>query len=341
MKVKAGVLAHRDSVANYLDKRKGVCVHVAEPHEMPVDADGNRADILMDPNATLSRMNLGRLYEQYVNAASRDLARDLRVMYDLDPKAGKITIDPTQINLVKSHRNYEQATARLLRYYEIVSPKMHEWFTTGVYTKPFHFHLAEILRKNMITIYSPADADVDRVECVEELEREFRPVYGPVTYIGNSGRVSKTRDPVRIGSMYIIMLEKTGDDWSAVSSSKLQNFGVIAQITNRDKHSQPIRTNAVRAWGETESRIVAAYMGPLLLAEILDRNNSIMTHEQMLKSILEAERPSCIQSSVDRNINPLGNARPLQLVKHLIFCGGSEFVYTPHQPSAPSGLHDE
>jgi hypothetical protein len=156
-----------------------------------------------------------------------------------------------------------------------------------------------------------------------------------VKYIGNSGKLRTTKYPVRIGSLYIIILEKTGDDWTAVSSGKLQNFGVLAPITNRDKYSQPTRNQAIRAFGETEIRIVAAYMGPQTTAEILDRNNSIVTHSQMLDSILMADNPSNIESAVDRTINPLGGARPLQLVKHIGECGGWRFVYEPHVPTPP------
>ena len=39
---------------------------------MPVDEEGNRADIVMDPNSRVNRMNIGGLTEQYINAASRE-----------------------------------------------------------------------------------------------------------------------------------------------------------------------------------------------------------------------------------------------------------------------------
>jgi len=39
---------------------------------MPVDELGNRADIITDNYATISRMNLGRSYEMYLGSVSRD-----------------------------------------------------------------------------------------------------------------------------------------------------------------------------------------------------------------------------------------------------------------------------
>ena len=52
---------------------KGVICKILEPHEMPRDKAGNVADLIMDPGSTVNRTNLGRLYEQYLGAAARDI----------------------------------------------------------------------------------------------------------------------------------------------------------------------------------------------------------------------------------------------------------------------------
>lgn len=44
---------------------------------MPVDANGVRAEAIMDGMATVNRMNFGRLYEHYINAASFGLAQEI------------------------------------------------------------------------------------------------------------------------------------------------------------------------------------------------------------------------------------------------------------------------
>lgn len=312
---------------------KGVICQVCEPHEMPIDAAGNRADIVMDPNATVSRMNLGRLYEQFINAASRDIAVELR--QHLDARIGQM-VNPEAL---RNHANWNHAWSRLMRYYEIVSPEMYQWFVSGQYSKKPEDHMASVL-KDGITVYCPSNSAMMGPEMVELINQEFNLVYGPVTYIGNSGIESRTASPVRIGSLYIMLLEKTADDWTAVSSGKWQNFGVLSPITNRDKHAHPTRNQAIRAFGETEIRIVTSYCGPYISAELLDRNNNIATHNSVLKSILYADKPSNIQQAVDRTVHPLGNARPLQLVKHLKLCGGIEFTYNPYVPNMPNALAD-
>lgn len=310
---------------------KGVICNVAAPEQMPVDADGNRADIVMDPNSTISRMNIGRLYEQYINCAIRDAAKNIRTGLQvtkgergLEAKLAQMeTSDPAAI---------DRAWNYLMGLYDIVSPRMYLWMTNGQYKRSRTEHLAEIINKG-IYLYLPTDNEPESENIVKGLEKHYRPTYGPVSYIGNSGRRVTTKMPVRIGEMYIILLEKIGDDWTAVSSGKVQHFGVLSQVTNTDKYATPSRNQAIRAWGEAEVRIGVSYVGPLFVADMMDRNNNLSTHRFILQRILNSEKPTDIPHAVDRNLIPLGGARPLQLVKHIAECSGWKFIYKPYVPN--------
>ena len=279
---------------------------------MPVDANGNRADIVMDPNATISRMNLGRLYEQYFNGASRDVVK--RISQVLHPD--QVMSAPQE--LIDQQFNY------LVQYYTCYSTRMENWFRNNAIDK--RQHLKRVL-KDGIYLYMPPDNEKEIRGIVKELEQKFPQTYGPVTYIGNSGKQITTKHPVRIGSLYIMLLEKTGDDWTAVSSGMLQHFGVLAPIPKSLRNAKPSRTQAIRAIGETEARIYASYVGPEITVDILDRNNSVTSHEAVVDSILEAPFPTNIANAIDRKKVPLGNSRPLQIVKHVGQCAGWEFVY--------------
>lgn len=312
---------------------KGVICKIAEPHEMPVDEDGNRADIVMDPNSTMSRMNLGRLYEQYINAASRDVAK--QIVQRLGFKGQEPESLPPAV-VLSTLESVEKQTPELLDtvwnyllgYYQIVSPKMYIWFTTGQYKGTRLDHLAAVVRDG-IYLYIPPESEVEMSEVVQQLERQYRPTYGPVTYVGNSGQKITTKSPVRIGSLYVILLEKIGDDWTAVSSAKLQHYGVLSQVTNADKYSQPTRNQAIRALGEAEVRIYVSYVGSKTTADILDRNANPVTHEEALKTLLTSDKPTNITQLVDRNKTPMGGSKPLQLVRHIAECGGWRFCHIP------------
>lgn len=309
-----------------MDKRKGVICYIAEPHEMPVDQYGNRADLIMDGGAGVNRMNLGRFYEQYINASGRDTVSRLTAMFDL-----KYTDRDSLSVITQQHPMFVQAVAYVRGFYSIVSPMMVKWFDS-ISVDEMVTHLRNLAKEGMY-VYFPTDNEPPYPQIVRDLERSgdamYRSPRGPVTFKTPEGETIKTVEPVRIGSLYVIMLEKIGDDWTAVSSGKLQAFGVLSQVTNTDKYSQPTRQQAIRAWGEAEVRIYASYVDPHVTADILDRNNSPFTHKHMLVNILNADEPTNIWSVVDRNVQPLGGSKPVQLVKHILECGGSKFVYKP------------
>ena len=304
---------------------KGVIVHIGKPEEFPVDADGNRADIVMDGYATVNRMNTGRIYEQYLNAASRDVTKRIRSMIGVGEH------DPhTQVHIENLFHTdqikFDQTYRYLMGYYEIVSPQMFRWFGQEAGVEEKINHLAAVVYDG-VYLYCPPETTVDYATVVKELEKHYKPTYGPVTYKGYSGRTVTTKEPVRIGSVYMMLLEKTGDDWAAVSSGKLQHFGILSQITRSDKYSSPTRNQPVRAWGESEGRIIASYAGEKAIAELMDRNNNPHTHKQIVSSILSADKPTNIEHVVDRSKLHYGGSKPLIIAKHVLECAGIRFVY--------------
>jgi hypothetical protein len=307
---------------------KGVIVKVEAPENMPVDEAGNRADMVMDPNSTISRMNIGRMYEQYINAASRDLVKKISV--ELGVVKGEKGLLAKLSKLDASNDTvFNKSWDYLLEYYHIVSPKMYTWFIGGEYKGTRAEHLKEVINSG-IYLFMPPDNDPESTDIIRMLEKHYKPTYGPVSYVGDSGTRVTTKKPVRIGSMYIVLLEKTGDDWTAVSSGKLQAFGVLAQVTNSDKFSQPSRNQAIRALGESEVRIYTAYCGGKVTADILDRNNNPDTHRAILDSILESETPTNIETAVDRKKIPIGQSKPLHLIRHMAQTAGYKFIYKKH-----------
>jgi DNA-directed RNA polymerase beta subunit len=318
---------------------KGVICKIVKREHMPVDADGNSADIVMDPNSTWSRMNLGRLYEQFYNASGRDVVKRIARDFGIDegdPNAlAKLRLQPEEA--------IQRAWEYVVNFYAIVAPRMAEQVRSGLYAKHHgtrEGHLASLIEKGAYLFIPPED-DTNSVEIVQKLQEHYRPTYGPVSYVGNSGNRVTTKDNVRIGSIYFILLEKIGDDWTAVSSGKVQHYGFLSQVTNADKYSQPTRVQAIRALGESEVRIYISYASPHITAEILDRNNNPTVHKMIVNNILEADTPTNIPLAVDRSIVPLGASKPLQLVDHILVCGGIRFKWAKHIPpeQPPAVLH--
>ncbi len=176
-------------------------------------------------------------------------------------------------------------------------------------------------------IYQPTDNEVDLITTVRNIEKYYKPTYGPVQYIGPSGQRVVTKNKVRIGSMYFMLLEKIGDTWSALSSGKLQHHGILSKINKGDRHLQPTRAQPVRGAGEAETRILASYVGKKAVAEIFDRNNNPTIQKEIVKNILNAADPFNIPKLIDREAFKYGGAKPIQLVNHIAACQGWKFVY--------------
>ena len=300
---------------------KGVICAIEKPENMPVDANGNRADIVMDAASTISRMNLGRLYEHYISGAARDVSDRLRSMVNVKQcDIGFIANLPDEL--------FNQAYDYLLGFYKITSSRQYDYFSNAIDKEDKYEHLTDVINKG-IYLYYPIESEKDTTKVIKDIEEHYKPVYGPVTYVGNSGQRVTTNSNVRIAPLYVMLLDKIADDWSSVSSGKLQHFGVLAPMTKSEKFMYPYRNSPVRTIGETEGRIFAGYCGREAIAEMMDRSNSPNTQRSVVWNILNAPNPGDIDHVIDRERIELGNTRPLQLVRHILGVAGLSLVYEP------------
>lgn len=317
---------------------KGVFCKWVPTEDMPIDAWGNRADIVVDPYSTVSRMNLGRFYEQYFNAARRDLTRELHDLLGIEypgedwksiTMAEKFRVQ--KMVRERSNPELERWISRYIRFTTILRPEQGAWLAEYEQDRTrFSNHIVTVLEVG-IYIHFPSNNSPELPDQVDAIMAEFMPRMSPVTFRGNSGKIRTSKVPVLIGSVYFILLEKTGSDWTAVSSAKLQNNGVISQVTNADKYSTPVRNKSIRFLGETELRILISYIGAMNAAEIMDRNNNIRSHTFAVHNLLSSPKPTAIEVLVDRNEIQLGDPRPNVMIKHYGYCAGWELKYAPYQ----------
>lgn len=314
---------------------KGVVCRVGKREEMPVDEHGNIADFVFDPGSTINRMIITRLYEQYINSASRDVLRRVRLTLGIDKETYRTerAIEKQLLSIQQTDpEKFNYAWNYLLGYYAITVPEQHAVFAEGRHGATPVNHLKHVLHENYLVLHIRTDHKLEFKNMVADIEEFYTPLWGPVKYIDPFGNHITTREKIRIGPMHILMLEKIADSWSAVSTATTQHYGVLATMSNQDKYSKPIRHNPTRSFGEAEIRILLSYAGGRVAAEILDRNNNLAAHKEIVRSILRADKPTNIDLAVDRKKVPLGGARPLQLVKHIAQCGGWAFAYKPFKP---------
>jgi len=271
---------------------KVVKVEVRPIEEMPRDADGNVADIVLDSGSTVSRLNVGRLYERYFAAASRKAKKLLK----------------NRLGNKKPEDLTDEEIRQVFKENVLDFIKLFETDQYTVFKEAYDKNDIEAMREQIkeiveeeFYIYYHNEVEKKAWEIVLDIEQSrFKPTYGPVEYMEN-GKKYKTKDPIMIAPMHIILLNKIADDMLATASAKVNQFGLPIGVSKFDKYRLPWRNSPVRFLGEAETRIIASYGGRELLAELRDRAASIRTHAEVYSKILEAEHPGRIENAVDRD----------------------------------------
>lgn len=302
-----------------LNGGKGVICKIEKEENMPIDKDGNRADVIVDPMSTISRTNIGRLYEQYINGASRDVAKDIRKKLSIKQNECSTDILSFKDDKVNSSYNY------LLDYYKIISDKQYQFYNT--LSEEDKLEALTNVINNGICVYYPINNDIIIYRAILEIDKKFKPTFGPVSYIGASGIRCVTKNSIRIAPMYIMLLDKIADSWSSMSSGRLHHFGVLSPVIKSEKHATPYRNTAVKTIGEAEFNIVGGYCSPRAIAETIDRSNNPMSTKEMYRTILNSDTPGNIEQVIDRKKFIFGSNKPLLLMKHILMCCGINVAY--------------
>lgn len=285
---------------------KGVNVAVWEDDRMPMDADGNVADIIMDGGSIVNRLNPSRTFEIDINAS---FARTRKTIIE------SIKNDP-------SPENHRRMFDWLLAAYEIVSPRMAEVVRTLDPIK----HIKEVI-KDEIYLWIPTDNPRQPDLMVRELLSKYPKCHGKLIMTMDDGRKVLSKNEGTIGKQYIIVLEKTGEEYSAVSVPILQHQGIPGKLTKADKQASPGRPQATRITGETEGRLMVSYTNYNALAILLDIANSPTTLREVCRTILTHPTPTKVERIVDRSKFPRGNNRIVRIGNDGLFAAGFVFEY--------------
>ena len=316
-----------------INGNKSVVVDVVDDEDMPVDANGVRADLVVDPNSRWNRMTPASPVEMIVSSSSRDLGKRIQESFGFDLNA-QLTWEQVE-NAVWNSRNdslVEAAYAELLEYYKVVVPFQYEDMTNPEYTDkyPDHMrnHVASVLHDHMfgLYLYFPSNNPVNIPKMLREIQKRWPPFITPLRFRGRDGKMKVSKEAKLIAPSYYITLEKTAEDgWMATSSTKLQAYGTTARLGAHDKYDSPGRANGVRV-GESEHRLEAAALGGAVVADKADSSNNPVVHKHMLRNLMTADKPTDIDKIIDREELPVGGHRPVSYLRHIFECSGKELT---------------
>lgn len=288
---------------------KSVTVKIAPDDQMPYDDMGNVADLIVDDKSTIKRLIKGKLHEHYIAACMRDESTRIKRIAEDYPNG-----IPDNV--------YAELWERILGFYKIVSPPFYELI--GEIKPDIKEHVDNVIRDGMY-LYLPTDNPVCYLDVARLLREHYPACNAPVNFIDMDGKPTKTVNKVIIGQIYYILLEKVANDFSAVSSAKLQHYGLPAKPSGESRYGEPIKMTPVR-FGESEYRLFAATVGGENLAELADRSTNILVHDEILKNLLEAKQPTNVYNLVDRKEFPVGQGFIQKVIHHSLRTLGVEIV---------------
>ncbi len=279
---------------------KGVVCDIWPDERMPVDKNGVRAHLIMDPLSILKRLNIGTWYEHYFNGACR------------------------KVESMISNMNNKEAWDKLNHFFSIISEPHHEALSDFTTDEDKNGYVQDVKKDGIHLYLPPWSPSIGQHTIRALIQNGYDPEAGSVSYGGFNGQQVVTKDPVLVANIYIILLDKIGEYSTAVTGAKLQQNGVPSKIQAMDRHSNLHRKQPVR-FGETEMRLLTAIVGPRAVANLLDWSNNPDSHKYGVRNLLDSEDGINIKTFVDRKQLPLGGHRPLQLLKNLFECSGVKF----------------
>lgn len=286
---------------------KVVIIAVWPDERMPIDADGNRADLIMDNASAEKRLITGMFYEHIFGAMIIKLRSEITELMKTDQAV--------------------KAWERIDRFYEIISPIMSRRVRETILTMARKREHIQSVIDDGFYIHLPTHSPSMKNETLTELKKEYEVCYGPISYIGDSGKKITTKRPILIGTNYIMLLNKIGDGWSAVTGAKLQHHGIPAKLNPSDRNLAPGRKNPVKFPAEAEIRLIIGAVGTEVAVDICDRSNNPEVNQEVCRNILTSENPSDIDHAVNRQKLPYGGNRALRQTTHVLNCMGVNLKY--------------
>lgn len=283
---------------------KGVITSIKPMAQMYRDANGNQCVIEMDAASKINRMNYGGVHEQLANASRVATEKRIEEMYDADMPIPDI---------------FEY----IMGFYKLYSPITHmimsnEWVDRVKHVKH--------IMKYGIYCMVPTDNPVDYSEIAANImDSPYAPCRGKCTYEDIHGKEHHTTNRIMIGHVSMLLLERAGNQFSAVSSPKVQTFGAPAKQSKADKHSSHSKQQPTR-FGESESRNQNHACSGILGQEMNDRANNPKSHDRELRSIIYAETPSDIANAVPRDEILLTGGCVKELQEQIYMCTGTMLV---------------
>lgn len=301
---------------------KGVITKVLPDSEMIKDPlTGKPVDVIGDPTSTVSRMNLARLYNQYLAGASR------KVKHDLIGMLGGHDIPVTELVDSASDKAIKEAYTYLVNYLKIYENEQYFGYVKVTDLRSMREILHEAVTEE-VYVYFRVGNKKKSYQIVSELrDTVYSPILTPID-IPTSQGMKKTKEPILIAPLYMIVLNKSAENFLSTASSFVNHYGVPVSLSKSMRSNVPWKNSGTKVFGETEIRLISGYGGRKAIAELKDRAANQDTHKELYKNLLTADVPTNIDVIIDRDKFSYGGDSALKLVESIFNASGIDIAYT-------------
>ncbi|QXO09471.1 hypothetical protein pEaSNUABM11_00047 [Erwinia phage pEa_SNUABM_11] len=281
---------------------KGIVGRVLPDEQMPINELGQRVLVMRSQNAVVRRSTYSGLFHIYWSAASEQLKMRLKPMLEADQVDEAFTILLDYL----ARFNIDWANF-MLETHETNEEKV------ALFKEIFDF---------TIRIWLPHELDTTPMDIVHNLG-EFTPKKSKLLITNYDGVQEWTKNEFYVGHVETLRLDKTGREFSCISSMHLNYLGTI-DASHAGRGGYPINFSAKKWMGESERRLLSGY--GKLADEVHNRANSNEVHRAVVQAMYESDTPSNPGYLIDRKKFPLGESQVDKMIRNIHLCEGFELI---------------
>lgn len=283
---------------------KGVIGVIRPDEEMPIDAYGHRADIIMDPLSVFNRMNPGQMYEQTVTRFNWFIERRLKLMLEgqdirqpiilNSAHGGTITLPPVDAEQVKATTPYQL----LMEYLTDINYKYAESIAMATPTVADQNALVDAAISQGIQLILPPYCEHVGMEWIKMLAKKYPAPKTPIQYIlhkrNGETKVVTTKEAISVGSKYLMLLYRM-PKVKAAGPGYISQHKTPIHPNKQAKLLYPVSQTPLRL-GEDELRGLLMAVGPAQAARLMGLYaNSDIGLNELMKALLTMDKPTQLE----------------------------------------------
>lgn len=280
---------------------KGIIVEVRDDELMPIDENGLRADVIIDPLGIPSRMNLGNPYEGYLTANTKVVAKKAR-------------------ELLNSNVDIEEIDEYVYGYLKLFSEEIAKTYYNASLEERLHY-----IKEDFRVLLTISNKRIPYIIANDIMNSKYAMSVNKF-WIFDNGEKKLVKSPIGMQTNYIILLYKIGDDWLASPSTYVNMLGIPVAASKKRKSIIPVNHTPVK-YSIAEGRMYPAFLGKEAMLELRDRAVNPKSQRLVAREILHSEKPMDIDRIIDRDRHPFGGDIPLLAMKRLFNTFGEDIVY--------------